>query len=569
MYDAVVDWPLAAGWADAALLAVTLAGTAVTVAYGLQFYRGAFATRDTWTAAGDLGDPVGRAGPRRPDSRLILVAPAVLALLGLVAGLSAGWLDGWLTWYSELLPVGTEGESLALWHGLTLPLLLSVLGIALGVAGFGLLRRRGAPQRVLPEQLDAQWRYRRFMHGLDRVAIEVTAATQRGSLPGYLGVALVVLGTLVAWALLRGHGVAGWRLWDSPMQALVALLTVAVAVAATRVRQRLTAVLLVGVTGYAMVVLFVLQGAPDLALTQALVETCTLVVFVLVLRKLPKQIQQRSTRSQQLGRLLIAVPIGILMAVAGAVALGARRAAPISDLFPERALDFGGGSNIVNVILVDIRAWDTFLEVSVLIVAATGVASLVFVRRRTGTPPQLDAEPHGRRARLPDERAFLRGGLAVAAEHRSVVLEVATRLLFHTMVVLSIYLLFAGHNVPGGGFAGGLVAGLALVLRYVAAGRYELGEAAPVDAGLVLGLGLLFAGITGAAGLVAGGDVLQSVIWSADLPLFGPVKLVTALFFDLGVYLVVVGLVLDILRSLGAELDRQDEDDPESVGAPS
>ncbi len=353
------------------------------------------------------------------------------------------------------------------------------------------------------------------------------------------------------------------------MQAWVALLTVAVAVAATRVRQRLTAVLLVGVTGYAMVVLFVLQGAPDLALTQALVETCTLVVFVLVLRKLPKQIQQRSTRSQQLGRLLIAVPIGILMAVAGAVALGARRAAPISDLFPERALDFGGGSNIVNVILVDIRAWDTFLEVSVLIVAATGVASLVFVRRRTGTPPQLDAEPHGRRARLPDERAFLRGGLAVAAEHRSVVLEVATRLLFHTMVVLSIYLLFAGHNVPGGGFAGGLVAGLALVLRYVAAGRYELGEAAPVDAGLVLGLGLLFAGITGAAGLVAGGDVLQSVIWSADLPLFGPVKLVTALFFDLGVYLVVVGLVLDILRSLGAELDRQDEDDPESVGAPS
>ena len=126
------------------------------------------------------------------------------------------------------------------------------------------------------------------------------------------------------------------------------------------------------------------------------------------------------------------------------------------------------------------------------------------------------------------------------------------------MVVLSIYLLFAGHNVPGGGFAGGLVAGLALVLRYVAGGRYELGEAAPVDAGLLLGLGLLF----------AGDHRRRRARWSAATccrarSVDGPAavrsrcKLVTSLFFDIGVYLVVVGLVLDVLRSLGAELDRQ------------
>ena len=228
--------------------------------------------------------------------------------------------------------MGTEGESLALWHGLTLPLLLSVLGIALGVAGFGLLRRRGAPQRVLPEQLDAQWRYRRFMHGLDRVAIEVTAATQRGSLPGVPG------GRPRRAGYARRVGLAArargrrWRLWDSPVQALVALLTVAVAVAATRVRQRLTAVLLVGVTGYAMVVLFVLQGAPDLALTQALVETCTLVVFVLVLRKLPKQIQQTGRRSQQLGAALLGgADRGRSWRWSALSPLGARRAAPVSD----------------------------------------------------------------------------------------------------------------------------------------------------------------------------------------------------------------------------------------------
>ena len=143
------------------------------------------------------------------------------------------------------------------------------------------------------------------------------------------------------------------------------------------------------------------------------------------------------------------------------------------------------------------------------------------------------------------------------------VLEVITRILFHTILVFSLYLLFSGHNEPGGGFAGGLVAGLALVLRYLAGGRYELGEAAPVDPGLLLGAGLLFAGGTGVAGLLLGAEVLQTAILETTLPVLGDVKLVTSLFFDMGVYLIVVGLVLDILRSLGAELDRQeDEDDP-------
>jgi multicomponent Na+:H+ antiporter subunit A len=129
--------------------------------------------------------------------------------------------------------------------------------------------------------------------------------------------------------------------------------------------------------------------------------------------------------------------------------------------------------------------------------------------------------------------------------------------------VFSLYLLFSGHNEPGGGFAGGLVAGLALVLRYLAGGRYELGEAAPVAPGLLLGSGLLFAGGTGVVGLALGAGVLQTAILETTLPVLGDVKLVTSLFFDIGVYLIVVGLVLDVLRSLGAELDRQeDQEDP-------
>jgi multicomponent Na+:H+ antiporter subunit A len=248
------------------------------------------------------------------------------------------------------------------------------------------------------------------------------------------------------------------------------------------------------------------------------------------------------------------------MGVVGAVALSARTATPVSVDYPDAAYDFGGGKNIVNVTLVDIRAWDTLGEISLLVVAATGVASLVFLRRRTGGVDRADRADLAETGRRP---RWLAAGATLDPARRSVVLEVITRILFHTILVFSVYLLFSGHNEPGGGFAGGLVAGLALVLRYLAGGRYELGEAAPVAPGVLLGTGLLFAGGTGVGGLLLGGEVLQTAILETTLPVLGDVKLVTSLFFDMGVYLIVVGLVLDVLRSLGAELDRQDdEDDP-------
>ena len=136
-------------------------------------------------------------------------------------------------------------------------------------------------------------------------------------------------------------------------------------------------------------------------------------------------------------------------------------------------------------------------------------------------------------------------------------LEVATRIIFPLIMVLSFYFFFAGHNTPGGGFAGGLTAGLALVLRYLAGGRYELGEALPLDAGKILGAGLTLSAGTAVASLFVGAPVLSSAVIEFDVPLLGSIKFVTALFFDLGVYLIVVGLVLDVLRSLGARVDTE------------
>ena len=233
---------------------------------------------------------------------------------------------------------------------------------------------------------------------------------------------------------------------------------------------------------------------------------------------------------------------------------------------------------------VDLRGWDTMGELSVLILAATGVASLVFVTNRSDSRVLPSMPTSTGRSRRPlvetadgprprstapgsTRQAWLVGGLKVKPENRSLLLEVIVRILFHSIIVVSVYLLFAGHNLPGGGFAGGLVAGMALVMRYVAGGRWELGAAAPTDAGRLLGAGMVLALSCAIVPLFFGAAPLTSTYWEAELPLLGEVEFVTSTIFDVGVYLVVIGLVLDVLRSLGAEVDRQTQAQRERVTA--
>ncbi|NHC46975.1 Na+/H+ antiporter subunit A [Motilibacter aurantiacus] len=554
-YAALLDAPELAGWVSGLALAGLVVGSMLTFAYSARFVWGAFADKAGVDCTAHRG-----VGP------LLLGAPALLAALGLVAGPLSGRLGGDLTSYAGTVG-GGHPHDLAPWHGLNTALGLSALTVAVGLALFVRRDLVAGVQARMQGPGDADGAYRAAMRGVDRLALAVTAATQRGSLPAYLGTILAVLVAVPGVAMLRG---GQWpdelRAWDTPLQALVAAVALIAAVTAVRTRQRLTAVLLVGATGYGVGVLFVLHGAPDLALTQFLVESLTLVVFVLVLRKLPKQIVERHSPVTRAVRATIAVAGGLLLGALTLLALDARVSEPVSNALPKEAYEFGEGKNVVNVTLVDARAWDTFGEISVLTAAATGVASLVFLRKRTGAVPRASAsspvtpEPTPGPTPAP-RRVWLEAGALMAPQRRSLVLEVIARLIFHTILVLSVYLLFAGHNVPGGGFAAGLVAGLALVVRYIAGGRYELGSAAPIDPGLLLGLGVLVSGATGVIGLLVGGEVLQTVAFEGTLPVLGDVKLVTSLFFDIGVYLVVVGLVLDILRSLGAELERLDEDE--------
>ncbi|MFT4127901.1 MAG: Na+/H+ antiporter subunit A [Gordonia sp. (in: high G+C Gram-positive bacteria)] len=543
-------------WQAHILDLVLLLGSVITFAYTCRFLWGAFG-RKVRTL------PTRAVARMHPPSAAFLIPPALLATLGVVAGLFSGSLGHLFEPYARTVPlVGHDGpEHLALWHGFGLPLLFSVIvvvGGALVFQGVRVLRERVFGFRPL---LNADRIYDATLRGADTLSLLLTRNTQRGSLPVTQAVILcttILLPTVVLF--LGARNTLTPNGFDSPGQGVVGVVMAGAALAATILRNRLAATLIVGVTGYGCGMLFALYGAPDLALTQFLVETLTLVIFVLVLRKLPAEPEPRHATGFKMTRALIGMALGTTVVVVGLFAAAARSDTPLHVDLPAAAYVFGHGANAVNVILVDIRAWDTMLEVSVLIAAATGVASMVFRNRRFGAAPRVaDAARHFGIDEddpiPPDRTTWLLGSEYRDPRHRSMVLEATTRLIFPTMVVLSVYFFYAGHNSPGGGFAGGLVMGLALVLRYLAGGRYELGEALPIEPGTVLGAGLAISTTTAVASLFTGAPALSSALITVSLPVLGTVKLVTALFFDLGIYLIVVGLVLDVLRSLGARLD--------------
>jgi multicomponent Na+:H+ antiporter subunit A len=184
---------------------------------------------------------------------------------------------------------------------------------------------------------------------------------------------------------------------ETPLQVGVAAVMAGAALGAAVAIHRYVAVLLLGFVGYGMAALFVIQGAPDLALTQLLVETVTLLIFVFVLRRLPARAPQVRWRLGTAARLAAAAGVGLLVTAFALVAGDARTAEPISGEYLERALPEGGGSNVVNVILVDFRGLDTLGEITVLAVAALGIVSLTRVaRRRTEGPtaaPLEDGRP--------------------------------------------------------------------------------------------------------------------------------------------------------------------------------
>ena len=570
-------------------------GSVFTFAYAVRFVWGAFFSKPEVEAVAP--------GNTHP----ILILPTVVLAAGIVSfGLFPGALQVLLQTYVLFVPPAA-GESelveLSLWHGFNPALGLSAATILLGALTAWISGRDARLHKYVPE-IDFNEGYRRAIQGLERTAAFVTARTQRGSLPFYQAVILLVtVGSLIAALALNRTWPDRLTLADSWQQWAVAATLIAATIGVLMMKKRFAAVVVVSISGYAMVAFFAFQGAPDLALTQGLVETITLVVFILVLRRLPGDMSsgQPKRKLKQTVRITLAVAFGAVMAVGTIVAMAARTERPVSSDWGVLAWLGGHGKNIVNVTLVDIRAWDTLGELAVVVVAATGIASLIFINNRGASLQRMQADSARGRQRgilwrfnpvhdavssegadvsrypqnyrnapeaadeVSSRGAWLLAGRTLNPRNRSIILEVTVRLLFHPVMVFSVYLLFAGHNLPGGGFAAGLVAGIAFIMRYLAGGRWELAEAAPINAGVLLGLGMTLAALTALGGLLWGDAVLSSVFVEIPLGPLGDIAFGTSTLFDIGVYLIVLGLMLDILRTLGAQVDRHQEEDEDRL----
>ena len=520
-YDALGDAPFGG---SLAVLAAVVAGSMLTVAYAARFYCGAFVAPRR-RSAGQGRDAI------RAPSPSFLAPPAVLALAGLGLGVAPG-IAGRLaaasiTGYRD----AAAAIQLSPWHGFGVPLALSVLTLA-GGAAVALGDRWVQPLLAWGSRFPSGAEvYLAALRALGVAAARVTGFVQNGSLPVYAGVIVATAAILPGGALLAGWEWEGWPAFGALREAPVTIALVVAALGAAIMRRRFSAAVFLGATGYAMAALFVLSGAPDLALTQAAVESLSVVVFVLVLRHLPDQFERQSSPRRRAVRLAIAASVTVTVFTFALIAAGVRLPSPVSETLVARSLPDGHGRNVVNVILVDFRGFDTFGEITVLAAASIGAVALARAGRQ-------EAERRG-------------AGWANVPVRRLPFVDVSVRVVFHAVLMMSLWLLFAGHNQPGGGFVGGLLAGSAITLDYIAGGIDEVRRRSRFRPWEVLGAGLLLAAGTAAGSLAAGGSVLQVGRAVLDLPLIGAVTVSSALAFDTGVYLAVVGVVLMVFEAFG------------------
>jgi multicomponent Na+:H+ antiporter subunit A len=508
-------------WATAALVVVTL-GSTLTVAYSVRLWWGLFGTKPA--------RPGLRHVERRPH--LLLVVPVVvLGGCSLLAGLAAGALGGWLDDVGRSLD-GRADLHLTLLPEPGLPLLLSLLAIAAGTAvGLAVLHAQVWPpgpatvgERVFAKTYDA----------LLGMASRTTSIAQSGSLPVYVAVIFAIFSAVLGVALAKAPDfhLADTVAADSVLQGAVAVLASVMALAVVMARRRFVSVLLLGGVGQALTVLFLLYGAPDLALTQFMVESLMIVAFLLVLRHLPREFSAAPSWAPGYVRLGISLLAGVSVAWFALAAGGTDRATDVTDAIEQQSLPDAGGRNVVNVTIVDFRGVDTMFEITVFGVAALGVANLVVASRRASG----EARP----------RRFAR----VGAE--SMIFDQTVRMIFHLTLLVSLYFMLRGHNAPGGGFAGGLIAGAAFVFRLLAGSspthRTRFNPSPPT----LIAVGMLLAAGSGVAALLAGDEFLQSGIGHLHVPLVGDVKLVSTAVFDAGVYLLVIGVVVMVLSNLAS-----------------
>lgn len=480
-------------------------------------------------------------------------------VVGIIPGLSIGpFLSAAVT---SVLGEDTPYYSLAVWHGFNLPLAMSLLALAGGVALYVWLRARyGLIQSTYVPFLgrfNGKQAYEDTMLRLSASAslLEKVLGTRRLQPQLLLMIVLLLaVPTLivrpVSLLALPANGEFSWLfagLW-------VIGAVCALGAAWQAKYHRLAALSLVGGVGITVSLAFLWLSAPDLALTQLMVETITTVLILLGLRWLPPRITPRElnitpSRRARLRRardMVVAICAGLAMALVSYVALlRGPSTGGISDFFLTRALSEGGGSNVVNVLLVDFRSIDTLGEIAVLAIVALTVYALL--RRFRPAPESLPIP--AQQTNSVDPAAGQTPIQQVETGYLKVP-SVYLRLLLPIMGVIAAYFFIRGHNLPGGGFVAGLTFSVAIIVQYMLAGTQWVESHLRLQPHRWIAFGLLIACVTGMGAWLLGYPFLTSHTAHYTLPVLGEIHLPSAFVFDLGVFGVVVGATLLILTAL-------------------
>jgi len=505
-------------------VAAVLAGIGA-VAYSSRFIHDVFFN----------GEPVGLTRTPHEPPRWMKFPMEFLVVLVVAVGVAPAYTVGPIldVVAGSVLQRGLPEFNLSPWHGFNIAFMMSVAALVGGVVVYALRHRIFAlHDRIFPE-ISGRNLTEDLLHRIFRWAVHLNALIENGSLQRYLF--LLIASTLVVGvAAFRGEplfGSAPTQPLDTQTFAYGVFLIAGAAGTVLFHRSRFVAVVVIGVVGLMVSLLFVRFSGPDIAMTQLLVEFATVILFLLALFFLPWISPVESSVARRIRDASVAALAG---AGVGALsyALLTRPVQSISEFFIAEAKPGGGGTNIVNVILVDFRGFDTLGEITVLGIAAVGIYGLL--SNASVRIPGVDMD-----------------GRPWAWDRHPVVLAVIARTMLPLALLVAVYLFLRGHNLPGGGFIAALVTATALILQYLSDGSAMARTRIGWRYRMLLGIGILIAAVTGIGSLFFGYPFLTTSFTYVSLPIVGKFELATAMLFDLGVFVAVVATVILILACLG------------------
>jgi len=518
-----------------AAIAGTLAGI-FAVTYSIRLVHGVFFD-------GPLGQQVPNKDVHEPPFGMR--APAILlAFLCIAVGLLPGLLVEKIvnsTTQASTQNFAFEGTHLALWHGINLPLVMSIIAIFGGAIFYFALAKGGAIREIDLDpklgKLQGRVLFDLFLKNLLLNSRRFRRATENGKLQSYiLWIVLFTIGLVGYPLVVNGIDTGGRELTHAPVLAIVLwlLLFSACWMMLWFHHERIKAILISGAVGLVVTMVFIGFSAPDLALTQITVDVVTTVLLLMSLSLLPQLTPYESSPTRRWRDAVIAVCGGLGIATVAWLVM-TRDHNSISWFFIQQSIPLGGGTNVVNVILVDFRGFDTFGEITVLGIAAIGVLSLMDGMRAHGTT--------------------ITQGLTYRFNPSPLMLRITASWILPVALVVSLYIFMRGHNLPGGGFIAGLVTSLALIIQYVAIGQDHAEKMLGAKSGRLyeiwIGIGLTIAGLTGIAAWFWSRPFLTSAHIHVHPPLLGDMHLASAALFDVGVYVTVVGATMLMISVLG------------------